>query len=46
MESWITLGNIMISGGADITITEVNYNFPLEGEYINMLEYEGYYDGG
>ena len=44
MESWVTMGNLMISGGVNITNNYAYFDLPLEGSYENELEYIGYYE--
>lgn len=46
LTGWVTLGNVVtlseIEAGGD---TYVYFDLPVDGEYQNELEYEGYYDG-
>ena len=43
MESWVTMGNLLITAGI-INVTNVDFDFPLEGSYENELEFEGEYE--
>ncbi len=40
-EGWLTMGNIIKL--SEISVTNIRYEFPLDGEYLNELEYEGSY---
>ena len=43
--SYVTLGNIITLSTISSSETNAYFYLPLEGEYQNLLEYEGYYDG-
>ena len=45
LTGWLTLGNVQTLSEISATESYAYFYLPLEGEYQNLLEYEGYYDG-
>ena len=42
-ESWISVGNIIKLSEITSSDVSVNYELPLDGDFINELSYEGSY---